>query len=108
MSAEFVKVALVDIVVQVVKKPKGERERFDDVKWMRRPGLLAGRLDCVMAPKRRSDKSDEGKSVKKSKEGEVAVIRSDLEDEGIRNGVKEAWRRKTSFCHGVCRARVVY
>ncbi|XP_053094078.1 prolyl 3-hydroxylase OGFOD1 [Pangasianodon hypophthalmus] len=53
-----------------------------------------------MSTKRRSSDTIKGKSAKKSKEGEVAVLSSDLEDEGIRNGMKEAWRKKTSFSHG--------
>ncbi|MCI4383083.1 hypothetical protein PGIGA_G00022230 [Pangasianodon gigas] len=53
-----------------------------------------------MSTKRRSSDTNKGKSAKKNKEGEVAVLSSDLEDEGIRNGMKEAWRKKTSFSHG--------
>ncbi|KAF7703427.1 prolyl 3-hydroxylase OGFOD1 [Silurus meridionalis] len=53
-----------------------------------------------MSTKRRSGDTNKGKSAKKSKDGEVAVISSDLEDEVIRNGMKEAWRKKTSFSHG--------
>ncbi|KAI5613873.1 prolyl 3-hydroxylase OGFOD1, partial [Silurus asotus] len=53
-----------------------------------------------MSTKRRSGDTNKGKSAKKSKDGEVALISSDLEDEVIRNGMKEAWRKKTSFSHG--------
>ncbi|MCJ8737294.1 hypothetical protein PDJAM_G00022380 [Pangasius djambal] len=53
-----------------------------------------------MSTKRRSSDTNKGKSAKKNKEGEVAVLSSDLEDEVIRNGMKEAWRKKTSFSHG--------
>lgn len=55
-----------------------------------------------MSAKRRSGDSGKGKRAKKNKVGEVAVISSDLEDEVIRNGMKEAWRKKTSFSHGSC------
>ncbi|XP_027007841.2 prolyl 3-hydroxylase OGFOD1 [Tachysurus fulvidraco] len=53
-----------------------------------------------MSTKRRSNGTNKGKSVKKSKEGEVAVISSDLKDDVIRNGMKDAWRKKTSFSQG--------
>lgn len=55
-----------------------------------------------MSTKRRSNDTNKGKSTKKSKEGEVAVLSSDLEDDVILNGMKEAWRKKTSFSHGSC------
>ncbi|XP_053491220.1 prolyl 3-hydroxylase OGFOD1 [Ictalurus furcatus] len=53
-----------------------------------------------MSTKRRSNDTNKGKCAKKNKEGEVAVLSSDLEDDVIRNGMKEAWRRKTSFSRG--------
>lgn len=58
--------------------------------------------DANMSTKRRSGDTRKGKSVKKSKDGEVADLSSDLEDEVIRNGMKESWRKKTSFSHGSC------
>ncbi|TTL88694.1 Prolyl 3-hydroxylase OGFOD1 [Bagarius yarrelli] len=59
-----------------------------------------------MSTKRRSRDTHKGKSVKKSKEGEVAVINPDLEDDVIRNEFKEAWKKKTSFSQGSCAAHV--
>ncbi|KAK3533758.1 hypothetical protein QTP70_025833 [Hemibagrus guttatus] len=65
-----------------------------------RSGVELRKLAAKMSTKRRSSDRKKGKSVKKSKEGEVAVLSSDLEDDVIRNGMKEAWRKKTSFSHG--------
>ncbi|KAF4082779.1 hypothetical protein AMELA_G00131490 [Ameiurus melas] len=53
-----------------------------------------------MSTKRRSSDTNKGKCAKKNKEGEVAVLSSDLEDDVIRNGMEEAWREKTSFSRG--------
>ncbi|XP_065123640.1 prolyl 3-hydroxylase OGFOD1 [Paramisgurnus dabryanus] len=53
-----------------------------------------------MSPKKRQNDVNTLKKNKKEKRGEVAVINSDLRDEDIQKGMRDAWQRKDSFSNG--------
>ncbi|XP_030620927.1 prolyl 3-hydroxylase OGFOD1 [Chanos chanos] len=53
-----------------------------------------------MNSKRRQDDTDPVKSSKKEKRGELASINSDLTDEVVKSGMRDAWRQKRSYTHG--------
>ncbi|XP_062869024.1 prolyl 3-hydroxylase OGFOD1 [Trichomycterus rosablanca] len=53
-----------------------------------------------MSTKRLSNSAKPGKSAKKEKRCETAIINSDLDNDAIRNGIKDAWKNRTSFFQG--------
>lgn len=53
-----------------------------------------------MSPKKRQNDSGTPKRIKKEKRGELAVINSDMRDEAIQKGMRDAWQRKDSFSNG--------
>ncbi|XP_051505625.1 prolyl 3-hydroxylase OGFOD1-like [Myxocyprinus asiaticus] len=53
-----------------------------------------------MSPKKRQNDSETGGKNKKEKRGELAVINSDLRDESLQKGMRDAWQRKESYSNG--------
>ncbi|KAI4872983.1 hypothetical protein NFI96_023671 [Prochilodus magdalenae] len=53
-----------------------------------------------MSAKRQSKYKNTVKCNKKNKRGESAIINPDIEDTVIRNGMRDAWMKKTSYSHG--------
>lgn len=53
-----------------------------------------------MSSKKRQNDAETLKKNKKEKRGEVAVLNSDLRDEDIQKGMRDAWQRKDSFSNG--------
>ncbi|XP_036441810.1 prolyl 3-hydroxylase OGFOD1 [Colossoma macropomum] len=53
-----------------------------------------------MSAKRQSNDKNTGKCSKKDKRGESAIINPDIEDTVIQNGMRDAWKKKTSYSHG--------
>lgn len=54
-----------------------------------------------MSPKKRQNDPATPKKSKKEKRVELAVINSDLRDEAIQKGMRDAWQKKDSFSNGV-------
>uniref|UniRef100_A0A673IZQ3 Prolyl 3-hydroxylase OGFOD1-like n=1 Tax=Sinocyclocheilus rhinocerous TaxID=307959 RepID=A0A673IZQ3_9TELE len=55
-----------------------------------------------MPAKKRQNDPATGKRNKKEKRGELAVINSDLRDEAVQKGMRDAWQRKESNIHLDC------
>ncbi|XP_072516009.1 prolyl 3-hydroxylase OGFOD1 [Salminus brasiliensis] len=53
-----------------------------------------------MSAKRQSNDKTARKCSKKDKRGESAIINPDLEDTVVRCGMRDAWKKKTSYSHG--------
>lgn len=55
----------------------------------------------VMPAKKRQNDPATGKKNKKEKRGELAVINSDLRDEAVQKGMRDAWQSKESYTNGM-------
>lgn len=70
---------------------------FDGVIFVRPPRV---NLRASMSTKRLSKSANLRKSAKKEKRCDNAAICSDLNEAAIRNGMKDAWKNRTSFSQG--------